>query len=207
MVADGERAAEGRASLAIGHKRIGKKQAMFGRKTIGHGARFAHETTLKDDVLANVTIVSDVAVDQFSCAIDASVMANVHALRIVAIRLAADGAQPLRELGIGRITNLQSGELRTELREQHHVAVARLVQNGDDEVGVIGQRTRHKRRIFDKAIVADGDVPQRGVTHAAGLGKTLDHLDFALVATHTHRAVEIDTTYAARIKRVGHFNA
>ena len=100
--------------------------------------------------------------------------------------------------------------------EQHHIAVAHLVEHahqmalaiggtlgglhrtdvGDVAVVANGIVVDEVANLLDEAVVTHGDVAQRGIVDTGALGETLGHLDLLLEYAQPDVAIEDDTMEA-----------
>ncbi len=120
----------------------------------------------------------------------------------------------------------ESCQLGVQVVEEHDIAVAHLVQDRDQmaltigstlgslhgadirDVAVVTNRIIIDKvsHLLDKAIVANGDIPQGSVVDACMFGEPAGHLHLLLKNSQADVAIEHHPVEAVRRKRLGNLN-
>ena len=158
----------------------------------------------------DVATVRDVAVCDFGGRGDAHIVADGGDRKAVLGDVLLDElAHDVGELAVMFVLDHEGRQLRVEAVEYHHVAVAHLVEDGDDAPlaeGSLGCRV-DAAHVLDEAVVADDAVSERSPADAAVPDEAVVQLNHLVECSEGDFTEEVSLVDIVGAEVVGHRNA
>ena len=175
----------------------------------------------------DLTVVTDQSVGDFLGVDDLYTVADLSALGHIRVDIITDELTDLvLQLTVMEMTHHESGQLGTEGRIEHHIALSYLIEHAHEIAlsigGTLGGLYRRDIRdiavitdiiivdvvadILDQAVVADGDIAQGSITNAGMLEEAFGYLHIALKHADADIAVQLDILHITGTEIVGYLN-